>query len=72
MKLEIPRNAIVPQVIEVEDGKTSTFDPFSGLLKDRVIVVENEVNTAMASSVVAQLLLLEKQDPHAEITMYIN
>mgnify|MGYP000002251870 FL=1 len=72
MKLEIPRNAIVPQVIEVEDGKTSTFDPFSGLLKDRVIVVESEVNTAMASSVVAQLLLLEKQDPHAEITMYIN
>ena len=72
MNLEIPRNAIVPQVIEVEDGKTSTFDPFSGLLKDRVIVVESEVNTAMASSVVAQLLLLEKQDPHAEITMYIN
>ena len=72
MKLEIPRNAIVPQVIEVEDGKTSTFDPFSGLLKDRVIVVESEVNTAMASSVVAQLLLLEKQDSHAEITMYIN
>lgn len=72
MKFEIPKNAIVPQVIEVEDGKTSTFDPFSGLLKDRVIVVESEVNTAMASSVVAQLLLLEKQDPEAEITMYIN
>ena len=72
MKLEMPKSAIVPQVIEVEDGKTSTFDPFSGLLKDRVIVVESEVNTAMASSVVAQLLLLEKQDPHAEITMYIN
>ena len=57
MNFEMPKSAIVPQVIEVEDGKTSTFDPFSGLLKDRVIVVESEVNTAMASSVVAQLLL---------------
>ena len=72
MNFEMPKSAIAPQVIEVEDGKTSTFDPFSGLLKDRVIVVESEVNTAMASSVVAQLLLLEKQDPEAEITMYIN
>lgn len=67
-----PQGVIVPQIVEVEDGKTTTFDPFSGLLKDRVIIVENEVNTAMASSVVAQLLLLEKQDAHAEITMYIN
>lgn len=67
-----PTGVIVPKVIEVEDGKTTTFDPFSGLLKDRVIMVEDEVNTGMASSVVAQLLLLEKQDPHAEITMYIN
>ena len=72
MNYKKPQSAIVPQIIEVEDGKTSTFDPFSGLLKDRVIVIENEVNTAMASSVVAQLLLLEKQDPEAEITMYIN
>lgn len=72
MNYNQPVGAIVPQIIEVEDGKTSTFDPFSGLLKDRVIVVESEVNTAMASSVVAQLLLLEKQDPEAEITMYIN
>lgn len=72
MNFNLPKGVIVPQIIEVEEGKTTTFDPFSGLLKDRVIIVESEVNTAMASSVVAQLLLLEKQDPHAEITMYIN
>lgn len=72
MSFKKPQNIIIPQITEVEDNKTSTFDPYSGLLKDRVIVVENEVNTAMASSVVAQLLLLEKQDPLAEITMYIN
>ena len=72
MDLRKPQAAIIPQIVEVKDGKTTTFDPFSGLLKDRIIVVESEVNTAMASSVVAQLLLLEKQDPEAEITMYIN
>lgn len=72
MKLNKPQSAIIPQITETEDNVTRTFDPFSGLLKDRVIVIENEVNTDMASSVVAQLLLLEKQDPDAEITLYIN
>lgn len=72
MNFEKPMGAIVPQITETEDNVTRTFDPFSGLLKDRVIVIENQVNTDMASSVVAQLLLLEKQDPDAEITLYIN
>lgn len=67
-----PQNAILPQITEIEDNITKTFDPFSGLLKDRVILIENQVNTDMASSVIAQLLLLEKQDPDAEITIYIN
>lgn len=67
-----PQNAILPQITETEDNITKTYDPFSGLLKDRVILIENQVNTDMASSVIAQLLLLEKQDPDAEITIYIN
>lgn len=72
MNYKKPVGAIIPQITETEDNVTRTFDPFSGLLKDRVIVIENQVNTDMASSVVAQLLLLEKQDPDAEITLYIN
>lgn len=70
--MQKPEMVIVPNITEVEDNTTRTYDPFSRLLKDRIIVVENEVNTNMASSVVAQLLLLEQQDPDAEITMYIN
>lgn len=72
MDLKKPKMVIVPNIIETEDNMTRTYDPFSRLLKDRIIVVENDVNTNMASSVVAQLLLLEQQDPDAEITMYIN
>ncbi len=67
-----PKMVIVPNITEIEDNMTRTYDPFSRLLKDRIIVVEDQVNTGMASSVVAQLLLLEQQDPDAEITMYIN
>ena len=72
MKMTKPASVIVPNVTETEDSMTRTYDPFSRLLKDRIIVVEDEVNTGMASSVIAQLLLLEQQDPDAEITMYIN
>lgn len=72
MELTKPSNVIVPNITETEDSVIRTYDPFSRLLKDRIIVVENEVNTDMASAVVAQLLLLEQQDPDAEITMYIN
>lgn len=66
------KNVIVPNITEKEDSVERTYDPFSRLLKERIIVVENEVNTNMASSVIAQLLLLEQQDPEAEIIMYIN
>lgn len=65
-------NVIVPNITEKEDSIERTYDPFSRLLKERIIVVENEVNTNMASSVIAQLLLLEQQDPESEIIMYIN
>lgn len=66
------KNTIVPNIIEREDNLERTYDPFSRLLKDRIIVVEGEVNNQMATSIVAQLLLLEQQDPKKPITMYIN
>lgn len=65
-------NVIVPNFIEREDAIERTYDPFSRLLKDRIIIVEGQVETKMATSIVSQLLLLEQQDPNKPITMYIN
>ena len=59
-------------VIEQENGTEKAYDPYSRLLKERIIMVEGEINTAMANAIVAQLLLLETQNPDAPITMYIN
>ena len=63
---------LVPMIVEREGSVERTYDPYSRLLKERVIMVEGEVNTQMANIIVSQLLLLEMQDPDADITMYIN
>lgn len=63
---------ILPMVIEEENGIKKSSDIYSRLLEERIILVEGEVNMAMANAIVAQLLLLEMQDPNADITMYIN
>lgn len=64
--------AIVPMIVEEDNGIKRSIDPYSRLLEERVIMVEGEVNIAMANAIVAQLLLLELMDPNADITMYIN
>ena len=64
--------AYVPMIIEKEGNIERTMDPYSRLLKERIIMVEGEVNIQMANLIVAQLLLLEQDDPDADITMYIN
>ena len=63
---------ILPMIIEEDNGSEQHTDPYSRLLKERIIMVEGEVNTSMANSIVAQLTLLELLDPKADITMYIN
>ena len=63
---------ILPMIIEEDNGAEQHTDPYSRLLKERIIMVEGEVNTSMANSIVAQLTLLELLDPKADITMYIN
>lgn len=63
---------LIPQIVEKEDNIERTYDPYSRLLKERIIIVEGEIETQMANSIVAQLLLLERMDPEADITMYIN
>ena len=69
---EMPRNALVPMVIEQTGRGERSYDIFSRLLGDRIIFLSDEVNDVTASLVVAQLLFLEAQDPDKDIYFYIN
>ncbi|MEG1834873.1 MAG: ATP-dependent Clp endopeptidase proteolytic subunit ClpP [Oscillospiraceae bacterium] len=64
--------ALVPYVIEQSSRGERSYDIFSRLLNDRIVVLSDEVNDATASLVVAQLLYLEGQDPEKDICLYIN
>ena len=65
-------NSLVPYVIEQTSKGERSYDIFSRLLKDRIIFLSEDVNSASASLVVAQLLFLESEDPDKEIALYIN
>ena len=65
-------NSLVPYVIEQTSRGERSYDIFSRLLKDRIIVLSEEVNNATASLVIAQMLFLESEDPDKEIFFYIN
>ncbi len=62
----------VPIVVEKTGRGERSYDIFSRLLKDRIIMLSGEVNDAVASTVVAQLLFLEAEDPDKDIYLYIN
>ena len=63
---------MIPVVIEQTSRGERSYDIYSRLLNDRIIVLSDEVNDATASVVVAQLLFLEAQDPEKDISFYIN
>ena len=63
---------LVPYVVEQTSRGERSYDIFSRLLNDRIIMLNGEVNHVSASLVVAQLLYLEGQDPEKEISLYIN
>lgn len=63
---------LVPYVIEQTNRGERSYDIFSRLLNDRIIMLSDEVNDVTASLVVAQLLYLEGQDPDKDIQLYIN
>lgn len=63
---------LIPTVIETTSRGERAYDIYSRLLKDRIIFIGGEINDAAASSVVAQLLFLEAQDPDKDICLYIN
>ncbi len=64
--------SFIPYVVEQTPRGERSYDIFSRLLNDRIIVLSDEVNDATASLVVAQLLYLEGQDPDKDISLYIN
>lgn len=64
--------SLVPYVIEQTSRGERSYDIFSRLLNDRIIVLSDEVNDVTASLVIAQLLYLEGQDPNKDISLYIN
>lgn len=66
------KNALVPVVVEKEGQSERSFDIFSRLLRDRIIMLNGAIDDNTASVVTAQLLFLEAEDPDADIMMYIN
>ncbi|WP_295739580.1 ATP-dependent Clp endopeptidase proteolytic subunit ClpP [uncultured Helicobacter sp.] len=62
----------IPFVIERTGRGERSYDIYSRLLKDRIILLSGEINDHIASSIVAQLLFLEAEDPDKDINFYIN
>ena len=72
MSIERATSALIPYVIEQSPRGERSYDIFSRLLNDRIIILSEEVNSTTASLIVAQMLYLEAQDPDKDIQMYIN
>ena len=64
--------AYVPFVIEQSAGGERSYDIYSRLLKDRIIILGEEITDHTAGLVVAQLLFLEAEDPDKDISIYVN
>jgi ATP-dependent Clp protease, protease subunit len=62
----------IPYVIEQSNRGERSYDIYSRLLKDRIIMIGDEINDQVANSVVAQLLFLEADNPEKDISIYIN
>ena len=65
-------SSLVPYVVEQTSRGERSYDIFSRLLNDRIVILSDEVNDVTASLIVAQLLYLEGQDPDKDIHLYIN
>lgn len=64
--------SLVPYVVEQTGRGERSYDIYSRLLKDRIIILGEEINDTVASLIVAQLLFLEAEDPDKDISIYIN
>lgn len=63
---------LVPMVVEQTNRGERSYDIYSRLLKDRIILLGDEVNNTTANAIIAQLLFLEADDPDKDISLYIN
>jgi len=72
MEKILPKANLVPTVIESTNRGERAYDIFSRLLKERIIILSDEVNYVTASLITAQLLFLEAEDPDKDIQFYIN
>ena len=63
---------VIPYVIEQTGRGERSYDIYSRLLKDRIVMLSGEIDDTVASSIVAQLLFLEAEDPDKDIYLYIN
>ena len=66
------RSSLVPTVIETTGRGERAYDIYSRLLKERIVILSEEVNSVTASLITAQLLFLEAEDPDKDIQFYIN
>jgi len=66
------RSSLVPTVIETTNRGERAYDIYSRLLKERIVILSEEVNSVTASLITAQLLFLEAEDPDKDIQFYIN
>ena len=64
--------SLIPVVIEESPRGERSFDIYSRLLRDRIVMINGEIEPQMANAVVAQLLFLESDNPNADISLYIN
>lgn len=72
MNFQQTNNTLIPYVVEQSPRGERSYDIYSRLLNDRVVFLGEEVNSASANTVVAQLLHLEAADPDKDISLYIN
>lgn len=72
MNHEQIQNNLVPMVVETTSRGERAYDIYSRLLKDRIVILGSPVNDAVASTIMAQLLFLESEDPEKDINFYIN
>jgi len=70
--MEMPKNMLVPMVVEQTNRGERSYDIFSRLLKERIVFLTGPVDDAVATLVNAQLLFLESENPNKEISLYIN
>lgn len=62
----------IPFVVEQDGRSERAYDIYSRLLKDHIVFLGSEINDEAANSIIAQLLYLEAENPHKEISLYIN